>query len=172
VTALVLVGLMGAGKSLVGSLVARRSGWELVDVDVAITARTGASVREIWEAGGEAAYRHVESEEVLHALRSERPVVIAAPGGVVLDPSVRAALGDALVVWLRAGAATLAGRVRPGDHRPLLGDRPFEVLATLATERAHLYEEVADAVIDTDDLDAETVADMVLYMLKDLPTRT
>lgn len=97
---MVLVGLMGAGKSLVGGLVAEETGWELVDVDVAIAARTGATVREIWQSGGEAAYRQLESEEVLHALQRVSPVVIAAPGGVILDPAVRAELDDAFVVWL------------------------------------------------------------------------
>jgi shikimate kinase len=168
----VLVGLMGAGKSLVGALVAQEIGWELVDVDVAITARTGVTVREIWESGGESAYRGLESEEVLRALRGEVPVVIAAPGGIVLDPVVRAGLGDAFVVWLRAETATLARRVRCGDHRPLLGDRPFDVLAVMASDRALLYEGIADAVIDTDDLDAESVAVEVFELLQNLPADT
>ncbi len=165
---MVLVGLMGAGKSLVGGLVAEETGWELVDVDVAIAARTGATVREIWQSGGEAAYRQLESEEVLHALQRVSPVVIAAPGGVILDPAVRAELDDAFVVWLRADPATLAGRVRPGDHRPLLGEHPFDALAAKAGERARLYEGVADAVVDTDDLDAESVADLVIGLLRNL----
>jgi shikimate kinase len=160
---------MGAGKSAVAGLVAQQSGWTLVDVDVSITARTGTTVREIWEAGGESGYRHLESDAVLHALRRGLPMVIAAPGGVVLDPAVRAALNHSLVVWLRTDPTILAGRVRPGDHRPLLEDRPLAVLTAMATERAHLYQEVADAVIDTDDLDAESVADLVLEMLQNLP---
>jgi shikimate kinase len=167
--AVVLVGLMGAGKSAVGWLVAQETGWELVDVDVAITARTGKTVRAIWESGGEAAYRHLESEEVLHALRRDVPVVLAAPGGVILDPAVRSRLGDAFVVWLRADPATLAGRVRPGDHRPLLGDHPFDALAAMAGERARLYGDAADTVIDTDELDADSVAGKVIELLRNLP---
>ena len=61
----VLVGLMGSGKSTVGALVAQRTGRAFVDVDVVIAARTGKTVRELWEEGGEAAYRHLESEAVL-----------------------------------------------------------------------------------------------------------
>ena len=91
--------------------------------------------------------------------------MIAAPGGVVLDPAVRAALLDAFVVWLRTEPATLAERVRPGDHRPLLADRPLEVLNAMAEDRAHLYAEVADITIDTDHVDAESVAMAVLRRL-------
>jgi shikimate kinase len=156
---------MGAGKSHVGHLVAEELGWHLVDVDVAITAQTGRTVREIWEDGGEAAYRHLESQVVLDAMSEGMPTVIAAPGGVVLDPDVRAAMRGAFVVWLRTDPATLAGRVRPGDHRPLLGDRPLDVLTSMAAERATLYEQVADAIVDTDHLDARTVAGRVLRLL-------
>ena len=120
----VLVGLMGSGKSTVGALVAQRTGRKFVDVDAVITARMSKTVRELWEEGGEAAYRHLESDVVLEVLRDDTPTVLAAPGGVVLDPVVRAALADSLVVWLRTSPSTLAGRVRPGDHRPLLGDQP------------------------------------------------
>ncbi len=165
-TPVVLVGLMGAGKSTVGRLVAEATGRHLVDVDAAITARTGRSVRELWEEGGEAAYRTLESDEVRRALG--RPdVVIAAPGGVVLDPAVRAALGGAFVVWLRARPATLGGRVRPGDHRPLLGDDPTADLAAMSADRADLYASVADHVVDTDDLSAEAAAATVLGLLAD-----
>ena len=162
---IVLVGLMGSGKSTVGELVARRTGRALIDVDSAIVARTGKTVRELWEEGGEAAYRHLESQEVLLALGSSTPVVLAAPGGVVLDPAVRAALGGALVVWLRTSPSTLAGRVGTGDHRPLLGDRPYEALAAMSQSRLHLYEDVATAVIDTDDVTPEALAETVVDLV-------
>ena len=165
-TPIVLVGLMGAGKSTIGRLVAEATGRELVDVDVAIADRTGKSVRELWEEGGEAAYRALESDEVLRALG--RPdVVLAAPGGVVLDPAVRDALGGAFVVWLRARPPTLGSRVRTGDHRPLLGADPTADLAAMATDRAELYASVADDVVDTDDLDAEAAAATILARLPD-----
>jgi shikimate kinase len=167
VTALVLVGLMGAGKSHVGRLVAEEKGWRMVDVDAAITAETGLSVRQIWEAGGEPAYRHLESKVVLDTLRDGAPAVLAAPAGAVLDPAVRAALRGAFVIWLRTDPATLAGRVQPGDHRPLLGERPLDVFTTQAHDRSHLYEEVADAIIDTDHLDVGAVAEKVLELLPD-----
>ena len=157
---------MGAGKSLVGDLVAQKLGWEMIDVDVAITARNGLTVREIWEHGGEEAYRHLESDVVLQALRRSEPVVIAAPAGIVLDPAVRTALSDGDVIWLRADPAVLAGRVRPGDHRPLLGDDPLLVLATMNADRASLYLDLADFVIDTDHVDGGAVAALVIDFLQ------
>jgi shikimate kinase len=163
----VLVGLMGSGKSTVGALVAPRTGREFVDVDVLIAEETGKTVRELWEEGGEAAYRQLESDAVLRVLRGPTPSVLAAPGGVILNPLVRTALADCTVVWLRTDPATLAGRVRPGDHRPLLGDRPAETLAAQAKARSDLYQEVATAVIDTDDLGPDAIADVVVGLLAD-----
>jgi shikimate kinase len=166
---IVLVGLMGSGKSTVGTLLATATGRTLIDTDAAISTMTGKAVRQLWEEGGEAAYRHMESEVVLEALRGTVPCVIAAPGGVVLDPVVRAALLDAFVVWLRTDPATLAERVRPGDHRPLLADRPLEVLSAMALDRAHLYADVADITIDTDHVDPESV---VMAVLRRLPANS
>jgi shikimate kinase len=165
----VLVGLMGSGKSTVGALVALRSGRKFVDVDAVITARMSKTVRELWEEGGEAAYRHLESDVVLEVLRDDTPIVLAAPGGVVLDPVVRAVLADCLVVWLRTSPSTLAGRVRPGDHRPLLGDHPAATFATMAKMRSELYRQVATAIIDTDGLAPEVIADNVLGLLGSSP---
>ena len=93
---LVLVGIMGSGKSTVGALVANRTGGRLVDVDVVIAEETGKTVRELWEEGGEDAYRE-SGGCVAHAGR-QQPSVLAAPGGVVLDPVVRAALAGHIVV--------------------------------------------------------------------------
>jgi shikimate kinase len=166
-TSVVLVGLMGSGKSTVGALVAARTGRIFVDVDVAIEEETGKTVRELWEEGGEAAYRSLESGAVLRTLRDDTPSVLAAPGGVVLDPAVRAALAGRLVVWLRTRPTTLAGRVHPGDHRPLLGDQPAETLAAMAEERSDLYQGVATATIDTDGRTPDEVADAVIGLLAD-----
>ena len=166
---MVLVGLMGSGKSTVGALVAQRTGRALVDVDTVITARMNKTVRELWEEGGEAAYRYLESEVVLETLREDTPTVLAAPGGVVLDALVCVALAHSLVVWLRTSPSTLAGRVRPGDHRPLLEDRPAETFAAMAEMRSELYRQVATAIIDTDGRAPESIADEVVGLLTPRP---
>jgi shikimate kinase len=165
----VLVGLMGSGKTTVGALVATRTGRIFVDVDVVIAEETGKTVRELWEEGGEAAYRSLESNAVLRTLGESASSVLAAPGGVVLNPAVRAALAGRFVVWLRTRPTTLAGRVHPGDHRPLLGDRPAETLAVMESERSDLYEQVATAIVDTDGRTPDDVADVVIGLLADQP---
>ncbi len=149
---MVLVGMMGSGKTTAGRRVAAALGRPFVDSDAQVEARTGRTVREIFETEGEPAYRVREREALIAALEAEEPSVIAAAGGVVLDPENRAALARAAtVVWLRADPAVLAGRVAGGrDHRPLLAADPLGTLTRLAGERHDLYEEVADHVVDVD----------------------
>jgi shikimate kinase len=160
----VLVGMMGAGKSAVGRRVAARLVRPFSDSDTVVEDRVGRTVGEIWRTDGEAAFRQLEAEALQSALADPTPSVIAAAGGTVLDAGNRAALDadDAVVIWLRADPAILLGRVRHGDHRPLLDDDPEGVLERLHQERLDLYAEVADAVIDVDDLDLDEVAARVL----------
>jgi shikimate kinase len=161
---LVLVGLMGSGKSTVGRLVAARLHRPFYDSDEMVEARTGRTVREIFESDGEAAYRPLETEALLDALDAPEPSVIAAAGGVVLAPVNRDALREQAgrVVWLRASPALLVSRAMRQDHRPLLDDDPAAMLARMAADRQELYAEVADEIIDIDDLSPEQVAERVL----------
>ena len=157
---LVLVGLMGAGKSTVGRRAAAALGWPLVDSDRVIEARTGRSVREIWLTDGEPAFRALEEDALRSALLAKAPTVIAAAGGVVLSPGNRRALqeADAVVVWLDADPVTLVGRARRGAHRPLLDKDPESTLRTMAAARRSLYREVADIVVDVGERTAEEIA--------------
>jgi shikimate kinase len=146
---LVLVGMMGTGKTTVGRRLAARLGRPFVDSDDQVEARTGRTVRAIFETDGEAAYRRIESEALAEALGGEEPAVVAAAGGVVIDPVNRSLLaGAGTVVWLRADPALLASRVRSGTHRPLLDGDPLTTLTRLAAERDGWYREVADEVVE------------------------
>ncbi len=160
----VLVGMMGAGKSAVGRRVAARLVRPFSDSDTVVEDRMGRTVGEIWRTDGEATFRRLEAEALQSALADPTPSVIAAAGGTVIDAGNRAALDadDAVVIWLRADPAILLDRVRHGDHRPLLAEDPEAVLERLHEERLELYAEVADAVIDVDDLDLDEVAARVL----------
>jgi shikimate kinase len=163
---LVLVGLMGSGKTTVGRWVATRLGRPFLDSDDVVEARTGRTVREIWLSDGEAAYRALEAEALADALSCETPTVIAAAGGVVLSAANREALGnaDATVVWLRADPDVLVERATSGTHRPLLDDDPAATLRQMATDRDDLYEQVADAIVDAsrpiDDVVAAVIAEV------------
>ncbi len=169
---IVLVGMMGAGKTTVGQALARQRGWDFVDSDAQIEARTGRTVAEIWTTEGEPAFRRIESSVLAAALAHERPAVVAAAGGVVLDAANRAALGRAgPVVWLRARPETLTARVGSGNHRPLLDDDPSGVLARLVVDRAELYAQVADITIDIDELDSDEIVRRVENALAALPAQ-
>ncbi len=162
-----LIGMMGSGKTTVGRSLAAALRRPLVDSDAQVEARTGRTVREIFESDGEAAYRVLEREALVDALAQAEPSVVAAAGGVVLDPGNRAVLQEAgTVVWLRARPEVLARRVSAGrDHRPLLGDDPLAALRRLDAERRPLYEEVADLVIDVDDLSTRQVVTAVVELV-------
>lgn len=160
----VLIGLMGSGKSTVGQMVASTLGRPLVDVDTFIEDRTGRTVRQLWEEGGEAAYRPIERDAVIEVLAGPGPDVLAAPAGAVLDPEVSTLLtaSDLLVVWLRAEVSTLVGRVIAGDHRPLLGDDPATTLQAMADDRSAGYGALAGMVLDVEGRDAEQLAAAVV----------
>ena len=161
---LVLVGLMGVGKTTVGTRLAARLGWPLLDSDAEVEARTGRTVREIFESDGEPAYRVLETYALRDALDAPGPSVVAAAGGVVLAETNRRMLErpSLCVVWLRADPAALVARAATGDHRPLLENDPAGVLAKMAVDREPLYREVADVVVEVDGLSPDQVADAVL----------
>lgn len=160
---LVLVGMMGAGKTTVGRRLAERLGWEYLDSDEQVAEVTGRTVPEIFAADGEDAFRTVEARVLAAALGGPRPVVVSAAGGVVLSEANRSLLAaSGTVVWLRCDPAVLAERVGAGEGRPLLDDDPPAVLARLATERRDLYAQLAAATVDVDDLTPAEVVDRIL----------
>jgi len=160
---LVLVGMMGAGKTTVGRELAARLGWRFYDSDEMVEASTGSTVPELFAARGESAFRAEEARVLAEALTGDGGAVVSAAGGVVLDPDNRRLLATAdAVVWLRADPATLAVRVGSGDGRPLLEDDPAATLVRLDAVRRPLYGEVADVVVDVDELEPSMVADRIL----------
>lgn len=163
-----LVGMMGAGKSTTGRLLAERLGWPYLDSDDEVERQVGQTVPEIWKARGEAAFRAEESKVLEQACTSDGPAVVSVAGGAVLDPENRALIRRAgLVVWLRADAATLAVRVGAGEGRPLLERGPAAALARLLEERAPIYAELADLVFDVDRMAPPQVAEAVERALRD-----
>jgi shikimate kinase len=147
----VLVGMMGAGKTTVGRSVASRLGVDFVDTDDLVEARAGKSVRDIFASDGEAAFRTLESQVLAESLKSPVDVVVAAAGGTVLSESNRAALREHadVVVWLDADVSALGERASRGAHRPLLDGDVEDRLMALDGERRVLYQSVADVRLDT-----------------------
>lgn len=161
---LVLVGMMGVGKTTVARVVADRLGRRVFDSDAIIESRQGRTVREIFTDDGEEAFRALETEVLLEALASPEPVVVAGAGGVVLSATNREALksSGARVVWLCADPATLVERVKSGGHRPLLDDDPAGTLQRMFRDREALYREVADAIVLVDNRSVGDVVEAVL----------
>lgn len=147
---LYLVGLMGAGKTSVGRLLAKRLGKRFVDSDHEIEARTGVRIPVIFEIEGEAGFRQREVA-MIDELTTTEGVVLATGGGAVLDPRNREALRTrGTVVYLRASVDELWNRTRRDRNRPLLQTAdPRGRLAELMEIRDPLYREIAHVIIDT-----------------------
>ena len=139
---IVLVGLMGVGKTTVGRRLAARLALPFADADHEIEAAAGMTVAEIFERFGEAHFRDGE-RRVIARLIDGSPKVIATGGGAFIHPETRALILDqATAVWLRAEPRVLADRVRRRDTRPLLRGRdPLAVLSELARVRDPVYAE-------------------------------
>lgn len=145
-----LVGLMGAGKTSVGKLLAQRLEKDFYDCDHEIESATGVKISVIFEIEGESGFRARESK-MLAELANRRNVLLATGGGAVLSAHNRKLLADkGIVVYLRAAPADLWRRTRHDKHRPLLDteDRMAR-FEQLFAERDPLYLEIADIIADT-----------------------
>lgn len=161
--AIVLMGAPGAGKSTVGAILARRLGFEFVDVDAVIEQREGRPIGEIFVDDGEAWFRALERDVTLEMLR--RGGVVSLGGGAVLNPDIRAAMLGHTVVWLRVSITQATRRVGMNTLRPLLLGNVRSRLVTLLRERTPLYEQCATLVVDTDNLKARVVAREIIERL-------
>jgi shikimate kinase len=163
-----LVGMMGVGKSTVGRLLAERLGWPYLDSDEQVQRHTGRTVPEIFAADGEPAFRAEEKRALAEAASGDTPVVVSVAGGAVLDPDNRTLLRDrGKVVWLRANLDTMAERVGEGEGRPLLSGAggPAVALAQLYPQRRPVYEDLADLVVDVDQITPGEVVDKIVAAL-------
>jgi shikimate kinase len=163
----VLVGLMGSGKTTVGGRLATALGWPWHDSDAEIEAATGLTVREIRDQDGVDAMHGLEAAQLLQALADPGQSVISAAASVVDSELCRAALSapDVAVIWLRASPDVLAGRFPAEQHRPRFGATPREFLEQQAKRREPLIDELDPIVIDVDELDPDEAVARVLDVL-------
>ena len=164
-----LVGLMGAGKTTIGRILARKLGKRFIDSDHEIEARTGASIPWIFEIEGEASFRRREAE-VIRDLTAQDGIVLATGGGAVLHPDNRAYLkARGRVVYLRANVASIMLRTSHDKNRPLLQTAdPRKKLEELTAQREPLYREIADLVIDTGRPNVQSMVQTILAQLSAL----
>ncbi|GAB7005595.1 shikimate kinase [Nocardioides sp. AN3] len=149
---------MGAGKTTVGRVLARRWGVAVRDTDADVEAGAGKPVSEIFVDEGEEHFRSLEKAAVADALASHDGV-LSLGGGAVLDPDTQALLRGHDVVFLRVGLSDAVKRVGLGTARPLLLGNVRGRVKQLLDERTPIYESVATLVVETDGRTPEQVAD-------------
>lgn len=158
---IVLIGMMGTGKSTVGSLLAAETGLTLVDLDQRIVAEAGRTIPDLFAAEGEAYFRDLESAALRRTLQ-ERGIVLATGGGAVLREENRLAMRDGgLVVALQATAEEIIARIGEDPGRPLLAGGAKERVTALLEERKDAYA-FAHLTVDTSGKSAEQVASEIL----------
>ena len=145
---IVLVGLMGAGKTAIGKRLAAQLGLPFYDADQEIERAAGMSIAEIFRTHGEAYFRAGE-KRVIQRLLADGRIVLAPGGGAFMDPETRRTIRErAISIWLRCPLGVLLQRVQGRTHRPLLNaGNPAETLARLSAERSPIYAQ-ADIIVD------------------------
>jgi shikimate kinase len=162
---IVLIGLMGAGKTAVGRRLANWLGLPFVDADGEIEEAAGQSIKEIFAEHGEAYFREGE-RKVIARLLEGGPQVLATGGGAYMNPQTRAAIGArGISVWLKADLRLLLKRVGRRDHRPLLAvDDPERVMKKLLAERDPVYAK-ADITVESRDVAHDVIVGVVVDAL-------
>lgn len=162
-----LVGPMGAGKSTIGRELADRLHLDFYDSDQEIERRTGADIAWVFDLEGEEGFR-LREETVIEDLTEKQGIVLATGGGSVISAQVRNRLSArGIVVYLETTIDKQVARTQRDRRRPLLqtSEEPRTVLENLAVERNHLYEEIADIIVPTDDQSAKVVAHKIVERL-------
>jgi len=166
---IVLIGMMGAGKSSVGRCLQQRTGLARLDTDEMVAAQFGIPIAQIFEKHGEERFRIAETD-VLRKLAPERPAIVVTGGGIVLraeNVDLLKQLGT--VIWVTAEEATLFERAARRNDRPLLQkENPRAVFSKLFRERESLYAAAADLRVDTSTLTHDEVAETILNRLEEV----
>ena len=166
---IVLVGLMGAGKTAVGKRLARRLALPFIDADHEIERAAGCTVTEIFQYWGEPAFRDCE-RRVIRRLLTDGRQVLSTGGGAFMDPETRAlVLDQSIAIWLRADLEVLLTRTSRRNTRPLLNDGdPREILTALMAKRHPIYAQAHLVVDSTEDSIDHTVDQVVAALVAHL----
>lgn len=169
----VLIGLMGSGKTTIGRVLARRLGRPFVDNDEVLERMTGKQASAIESSDGADVLHRREADALRAALDDTAPAVVAAAAAAAVVPDLEAPIERNVVVYLRAGAPTLADRVaHKGDgHRPFLDEDLPDLLARQYARRDPTYRKLADVVVDTDHGDPDALVAGILEQIDPMLTR-
>ena len=162
---IILAGMPGCGKTTVSRILGKKLNFRVVDTDEQIVEKYGV-ISEIFEKFGEECFRNFETQVVKDIVNSDN-LVVSTGGGCLLREENRTLFKSCgKIIFLRTKIATLSNRLEGDTTRPLLKGNMQERLQTLMRERAPIYENSADIVIDTDTATPEEVADKILELIK------
>lgn len=165
--------MMGSGKTTVGRLLSKLTGWPYLDNDELVLRLFGSTPRRILAEDGEPRLREAELAALHAGLLTPAPSIVAAAAGTILDEPARWRLRESgVVVWLRTSVDALERRAAAGTHRPWIDTGGDPWLEAAARERLPLYSAVADLVIDTDTAAPAESARMVLEGVAGFPACT
>lgn len=164
-TNVVLIGVPGAGKTTVGSLLATKLNREFIDSDQRIEEVTGKSISEIFIQDGEESFRATEKDVIAQAI-SQGDCVISLGGGALLNPTTRELVKTQRTIWLQTGLSQAVERIGMNRNRPLLLGNVRGQLADLMAAREPFYIECAQDVVVTNNLSPEQVAEQIIEKLE------
>ncbi len=163
---IVLVGMMGSGKTTVGQLLSKMLNKEFIDIDQFVEKKANKSIQDIFAREGERAFRRLEAQIVV-MLADKRGLVISTGGGVVLDwENIEILQRDGLIIFLNASPEVIAKRLRDDDTRPLIKANLLKTLKEIFAKRINLYQRAADIVLDVDPLTPEQIAGEIIKLLE------
>jgi shikimate kinase len=164
-----LIGYRGTGKTSVAQHLSTRIGWPWIDADAELELRAGATIKEIFERGGETAFRDLETTIVLELAARDR-LILAWGGGVILRERNRIAIRRGLVVWLQADPATIWQRIAADPatsrRRPNLTSGGIQEIEQLLAARTPLYQECADLSVQTVSQTPDQIAEQIVCLLR------
>lgn len=168
-TNIALIGFMGVGKTVVGEALAQKLNWQFLQLDSLIEQKAGKSIPDIFQEDGEIAFRELEIEATKEVCQGEN-MVIACGGGVVLNQiNIDRLRQKSLIIYLTASPRVILKRIlNSGEERPLLRtSNKASKIQELLKFRKPLYEQAADIKIDTNKLDANSIAGSIIAKLKE-----
>lgn len=162
---IVLIGVPGAGKTTVGTILARKLGRDFIDTDQKIEEISGKTISEIFIQDGEAIFRATEKDVIEQSI-AKGNAVISLGGGALMNSDTRELVKTQRTIWLQTGLAQAVDRIGMNRNRPLLLGNVRGQLADLLAAREPFYIECAHEVVDTNELSADQVADLIVAKLE------
>ncbi len=164
VSKIILVGMMGAGKTTIGKLLSNKLGYDFVDLDKIIEEKSGVKINTIFEIEGEAGFRVREFQVLRDSIEKEK-VIISTGGGIVTNEKSRTQLikHNVFIIYLKANLETLFSRLKNDNSRPILNvDNKEQVIESILHEREPQYQDLADMTVDTTHMKTNDVVKLII----------